>query len=271
MAYTEWLLENVVSQSPRLKVLAYLPFSSPEHSLRAVRKFGEHPAVTGFMVTTPRFVGAHRNEYAPVYAELQERDLTLAFHAAHNWGEQGMMQLDKFISVHSLGFPFTTMVHCTNLLMHGILERFPNLKVLWIEAGLAWIPFLMQRLDGEYLKRTSDAPLLKKLPSEYMRDMYFATQPLEAAVRPESRSTLEATFEIIDAENTLVYSSDYPHWDWDLPSAIYDLPFLSEEAKRKILGGNACKILNIQPSDPLPTAELRPSTTDFRGSPADIR
>jgi hypothetical protein len=43
--------------------------------------------------------------------------------------------------------------------------------------------------------------------------------------------------EMIDAEDHLLYASDYPHWDFDLPSVIYDLPFLKEETKRKILGG----------------------------------
>jgi predicted TIM-barrel fold metal-dependent hydrolase len=45
-----------------------------------------------------------------------------------------------------------------------------------------------------------------------------------------------------------MYSSDYPHWDMDLPSTIYDLPFLSEQAKRNILGGNAMRVFNLQPT-----------------------
>ena len=51
---------------------------------------------------------------------------------------------------------------------------------------------------------------------------------------------------VINAETQLVYSSDYPHWDFDLPSTIYDLPFLSETAKRNILGGNAIRLFNLK-------------------------
>jgi hypothetical protein len=160
------------------------------------------------------------------------------------------MQLDKFIAVHALGFTFANMIHLTNMIVNGIPERFPGLKLMWIESGLAWVPFLMQRLDNEYVKRTSEAPLLKRLPSEYMKDMFFATQPLEAAIRPEQLPALEATFATIDAERTVLYSSDYPHWDWDAPSVIYDLPFLSEEAKRTILGGNAMRVLGIEDQRP---------------------
>ena len=70
--------------------------------------------------------------------------------------------MNHFISVHALGFVFYNMVHLTNWIMNGLPERFPKLKVLWIESGLAWVPFMMQRLDNEYMMRSSEAPALKK-------------------------------------------------------------------------------------------------------------
>jgi predicted TIM-barrel fold metal-dependent hydrolase len=56
---------------------------------------------------------------------------------------------------------------------------------------------------------------------------------------------LEATFEAIKAPTQLVYASDWPHWDFDLPSTIWDLPFLDERSKRNILGFNAAKLFNL--------------------------
>ena len=81
--------------------------------------------------------------------------------------------LNRFASVHALGFPFYNILHLTNWVTNGLGERFPKLPVIWIEGGLAWIPFLMQRLDHEYMLRISEYPLLKKKPSDYMRDMYL--------------------------------------------------------------------------------------------------
>jgi hypothetical protein len=124
-------------------------------------------------------------------------------------------------------------------------ERFPKLKTIWIESGLAWIPFLMQRLDNEWMMRSSEVPLLKRRPSDYMREMFYSTQPMEMV---NNREALELTFKMINAETQLCYSSDYPHWDTDLPSTIYDLPFLSDEAKRNILGGNALRLFNLEPT-----------------------
>jgi predicted TIM-barrel fold metal-dependent hydrolase len=80
------------------------------------------------------------------------------------------------------------------------------------------------------------------LPGEYITDMFYTSQPMEM---PKDTGMLEATFRMIKAESQLLYSSDYPHWDFDLPSTIYDLPFLSEEGKRNILGGNAAKLFKL--------------------------
>ena len=241
-AYSRWLTTALLPQDDRIKTFVYLPFNDAAASLKMVKDFAEVPGVLGFMVTSVRYRPVHANEYAPVYSAIQETGKVLAFHAGYNWHDQGLSQLNKFISAHALGFTFTNMIHLTNILVNGIPERFPKLKLMWLESGVAWIPFLMQRLDNEYLMRTSECPLLRKLPSEYMKDMFFSTQPLE---RTAPMHVLKAAFDLIDGENTLVYSSDYPHWDFDAPSAIYDLPFLSEQGRRNILGGNACKLLGL--------------------------
>jgi predicted TIM-barrel fold metal-dependent hydrolase len=126
--------------------------------------------------------------------------------------------------------------------VNGLPERFPNLKVIWMESGLAWIPFLMQRLDNEYGMRSNECPQLKAKPSDYMRKMYYSTQPMEI---PDDLEILHTTFKMIDAGTQLMYSSDYPHWDFDLPSTIYDLPFLDERAKGNILGETARSVFGL--------------------------
>jgi len=186
----------------------------------------------------------HDNAYVKTYALLEEMGKPIAFHAAYNWNDQSLSLTNRFISVHALGFMWFNMVHMTNWVVNGLPERFPKLKVMWIESGLTWAYCLMQRLDHSYMMRTSDCPSLKRKPSEYMREMYYASQPME---KPRDRSILEATFKMINAETQLMWSSDYPHWDFDLPSVVYDLPFLSEAGRRNILGGTAAKVFGLDP------------------------
>ena len=243
-AYNRWLCERVLAQEPRLVSLLYLPFNDPDECYRTVQEFGDKKGVVGFLVTGVRYNAVHENEYMKTYALIEEMGKPLAFHAAYNWNSRYMEQMNRFISVHALGFPYYNILHMTNLVINGIFERFPKLSTMWIEGGVAWVPFLMQRLDNEYMMRPSEAPLLKRLPSEYMAEQFYATQPLELV---RNRKLMEATFEAIHADTQLCFSTDYPHWDFDLPSTVYDLPFLSEQAKRNILGGNAAKLFGLGP------------------------
>jgi predicted TIM-barrel fold metal-dependent hydrolase len=241
--YNRWFCEHVLPGDDRIKSLLYLPFNDPEACERFVAEFGEKKGVVGFMVTSVRYKPVHHNAYMRLYRMMEERGLPLAFHAGPYWGasEGFMRQLNRFLSVHALSFPLGNMVHLANWVMNGLNERFPKLKVMWVEAGLAWMAFMTQRFDNEYLMRSSEAPALKRMPSDYMREMYYTSQPLE---RTDMR-LLEATMNAIDAKNTMLYSSDWPHWDFDLPSTITDLPFLDEQAKRNILGLNAKKLFRL--------------------------
>ncbi len=243
-AYNRWLTEKALPEAGgRFYSMLTLPFSDPDAALRQIETFGHYKYVAGFMITCVRSLAVHHNAHMRVYRALEERGLVLSFHSAINPGEPVFKSLNRFASVHGLGFPFYNILHMTNWVTNGLGERFPKLPVIWIEGGLAWVPFLMQRLDHEYMLRSSEYPLLKKKPSDYMRDMYYASQPMER----EHLRALECTFEMIDAENQLLYASDYPHWDFDLPGAVWDLPFLSEKAKHNILGGNAARLFKLPP------------------------
>jgi uncharacterized protein len=82
--------------------------------------------------------------------------------------------------------------------------------------------------------------------------MYYSSQPLER----NDLELLEMTMRKINADTQLLFASDWPHWDFDPPSAITTLPFLSDQAKRNILGLNAARVFN------LPVKRLRPHAKD---------
>jgi uncharacterized protein len=244
-AYNRWLCEEVLAQEPRIRSSLYLPLNDPEATYQVVKEFGGKKGVIGFTIVAPHYKAVYDNAYIKTYSLIEEMGLPLVFHGAFAWGEDQSIGLcNRFLAVHALGFSWFNILHCTNWLVNGMPERFPKLKVAWVESGLAWIPFLMQRLDNEWMMRSSEVPLLKRRPSDYMREMFYSTQPMEMV---HNREALELTFKMINAETQLMYASDYPHWDMDLPSTIYDLPFLSESAKRNILGGNAKRAFNLEP------------------------
>ena len=74
-----------------------------------------------------------------------------------------------------------------------------------------------------------------------MKEMFYTCQPLET----DHIKATELTFEMINAKTQLLYASDWPHFDFDTPSVIWDLPFLDEESKLNILGRNAQRLFDF--------------------------
>lgn len=241
-AYNRWLAEVALPEEPRARGMLYLPLYDADVCLETVEQLGDKPGVVGCVVASPRYASVHHNSFARTYAAMEERGLVLAFHGGANWTDRTMALFNKFLSVQAVSGPHFNTVHLTNWLINGMPERFPGLKVMWMESGVAWAVAAMLRLDNEYMMRSFDAPALKRRPSSYMREMFFSTQPLE---RPEDMGLLESLFRALNAETQLVWGSNFPGPDFDLPSVVADLPFLSDQAKRNILGGTAAKLFRL--------------------------
>ena len=241
-AFNRWLVEDVIAHDKRLLAMPLLPIHDPEQCLRHIEAFAGRPGVIGFMITCLQYQPLHRNVYMKVFDAINARRTALAFHSAPSWVERPFTVLDSFLGAHALGFPFYAMVHMTNVVLSGLPERFPDIRWIFMEAGQAWVPFCIARLDNEYKQRSSEAPLLKRLPGEYIKEFYFTTQPFEHHERP---SDTRAMVDMMNGRQTLLYASDYPHQDFDSPLAIWDEPQFSEEEKRAILGGNALELFGL--------------------------
>ncbi|MGB5901910.1 MAG: amidohydrolase family protein, partial [Xanthobacteraceae bacterium] len=128
-----------------------------------------------------------------------------------------------------------------SIVLEGVLERFPKLKMIMIEAGFGWAPSLAWRLDRVWQKLRSEVPHVKRPPSEYIKDhIWWTTQPMED---PERRDHLFQTIDWIGWDK-LLFATDYPHWDYDEPSRV--LPAGVSDANRAAFYlGNARELYGI--------------------------
>ena len=128
-----------------------------------------------------------------------------------------------------------------SLILEGVFERLPNLKVVLVEGGLAWAAALGWRMDRQWTKLKRELPQLKRAPSEYMRtNVWFTTQPIE---EPEPRSQLAETIDWIGWDRIL-FATDYPHWDFDDPA--HALPIrMDETQRRKVFLENAQSVYGV--------------------------
>ena len=149
--------------------------------------------------------------------------MVLAFHGMANWEEACYVPINRWGAVEALGVPHSNMIHMTNWLINGMPERFPRLKVSGCESGVAWAHYLMQRLDNMYMARTSEAPLLNgEAQSLHAQNVLL----LAAAGTPRRSGRSRGRLPGDECRTQLVWGSNFPAHDFDVPATIWDLPFL---------------------------------------------
>jgi predicted TIM-barrel fold metal-dependent hydrolase len=242
-AYNSLLSEEFIQVSPRLKAVALLPIQDPEAAAvelrRAVRELG---CIGGMLAADgSHLLGDPR--FTPIYDEAQRLDVMLAIHASgSHLGGAGVELFPRFIQAHTVSHPFGQMRQLTSIIFEGIPERFPRLRLAFLEAGCGWVPYWMERMDDEYAKRgAAEAPALKKKPSEYVRGgtLYFSCEADEWLLPQALR---------LIGENQVVYASDFPHWDHDYPESAEEIRKrgdLTDPQKRKILADNARRLYRL--------------------------
>ena len=130
----------------------------------------------------------------------------------------------------------------TSLVVEGVFERFPQLKVVLVEGGIAWLPALKWRLDKHWKRLKAEAPHLKRLPSEYIRDhIYLTTQPLD---EPAKDSDLAENFGQVGYDR-IMFSTDYPHWDMDEPRFVLSKLRIDKADQDRIIAGNAKELYKL--------------------------
>ncbi len=126
------------------------------------------------------------------------------------------------------GHAQTSQSFLTSMVVEGVFERVPKLRLVLIESGFAWLPPLSWRLDKLWNRLREETPFLKRLPSEYIHDhVWLTTQPME---EPEPRAHVLDTIDWIGWDR-LLFATDYPHWDYDDPA--HALPLRISDDKRR--------------------------------------
>lgn len=242
--FAEFMINEVTDPSQDIYSVIMAPYRDPEAAVELIDEYSSEKGIIGVCMNTPEASPVLGNrKYDPIYEAAESAGLPVIFHG----GGIGMDSVHfegftRFIEGHTVGFLTNNVVHLTSLVVQGIPEKFPDLDIIFEECGIFWVPMIMNRLDAEYMKRQSEAPLLTKRPSEYIKEFYYGTQPLEV---PKNEQHLEYALKMLGNTDNLMYASDYPHWDYDEPSVITDREFLSEDEKARILGGAAEEVFGI--------------------------
>jgi len=259
-AYNSWLYEKFVNASPKIKGMALIPVQDIEAAVEELRRAIKELGMRGAMLpSNGEGIKGHLGAkvYWPLYEEAEKLGCCLAVHGGchHHFG---MDSFSTYYPVHALGHPFGIMVQAASMLAHGIFDRFPKLRVAFLEGGATWVPFFMDRIDRSYNKAHFQVDLTGELLIGPKQD----EKASDYFKRHIQEGRIFVGFDCDDSglgfavrkagREPFLFASDFPHEIFDAEVCRHELnellsrEDLTLEDKEAVVGGNAAKLYKLK-------------------------
>jgi uncharacterized protein len=237
-AANDWIIGEWLEKEPRLRGSIVVPAQQPELAAREIDRVGGHPGFVQVYLPVRAEAPYGNRRYTPIFEAAARHDLAIGigFGGAppnpptpSGWPSY---YLEEWAGMASI-FQSQLM----SLIVEGVFERFPTLRVALIEGGFTWLPSLMWRWDKEWKGLRPQTPWVRRLPSAYIHEhVRLTTQPWDA---PPSEAQFLQLIDQLGSDELLMFSTDYPHWQYDAPEEALPPAGLPEALVAKIMRGNA--------------------------------
>jgi uncharacterized protein len=241
-AYNDWFADHYHTAAPdRLFAMALVPLHDAVEAATEAKRAVNDLGAVGVMVQ-PYAGDLHLcdPELDALWSAVEALGVPVGVHGSRHTcpphlRSESFRNQARF---YALSHPFQQQVAMGDLVLGGVLERFPHLKVVFLESGVGWMPTYIDRLDEAYRSVREDWPgagvELERHPSEYVLSgsCWFSCEPDE----PNLSTAVDYL-----GENQVIYASDYPHFDCSFPDSVQELveeSGLSERVIKKVGGSN---------------------------------
>lgn len=246
-AMNEWTAQTWLSaynEHGRYRGSITIPLNNAEASVREIEKWAGHPSFVQLLGNPKVDAPLGNRQYDPIWEAAARHGLPLALHSnsAGLPSEQTPVgYCSYYAEVHAVLLSTIYVTHMMSFICEGVFDRFPDFKVIFVEGGFSWVGPVLWRMEKAWSRVRQEFPNVKRSPSEYLYEhMRFTSQPIEEPDRPKD---LYRLFDTFDAARILMFSTDYPHWDFDNPKRV--LARLSEADRQRIMFQNAAEIYKI--------------------------
>jgi predicted TIM-barrel fold metal-dependent hydrolase len=236
-AVNDWLAEEWLAKEPRLRATMVVPTGVPEMGAREIDRLGDHPGFVQVLLPVRSEAPYGNRRYLPLFEAAARRDLvvSLQFGGAPGNPPTGSGWPSYYIEEY-VGMAQVFQTQVLSMVVEGVFDRFPNLRVALVEGGWTWMPSLMWRIDKDWKGLRREVPWNTRLPSVYIRErIRLSLQPIDGPSDPE---LLLQIVDQLGSDDLLMFSTDYPHWHFDTPAQAVPAG-LSPALRRKIMYENA--------------------------------
>ena len=236
-AYNDWICEKWLSVDERFRAAMLIGPNKADLAVKEIERVADRPGIAAIHMPSSR-IAPGDDHFSPIYAAAEHYGLAIVAHVGgggtYTNGPQSPFLTTYYVEGHATATQ-VAQSSVASLICHGVFERFPRLKYVFVESGFAWLPDLMWRLERNWKAHRAEIPWVTKRPLDYVvNNIRFTSQPMYEADKPEQ---LHAILDMMCAERTMLFASDYPHWDFDDPRrALKDVP---ENVRARMFRDNA--------------------------------
>jgi predicted TIM-barrel fold metal-dependent hydrolase len=224
-ALNDWMVAEWLDKEPRLRASIVVPVQNPELAVDEIERLAGDKRFVQVLMLVMGDMPLGKRLYWPIYAAAERHNLPIGIHAGSSYRHP----------VTPLGWPtYYTEDYAaqapafqqalSSLICEGVFSKYPNLKVVLLESGFTWLPAHMWRLTKFWRGLRMEVPWVDRAPADIMRsNVRLTTQPCDA---PPDRAIFQRLLDHMGSDELLLFSSDYPHWQFDgdeiLPDGLPD-------------------------------------------------
>lgn len=235
-AVNDWTAAELLDRDPRLRASILIAPQNPAHAVEEIERLaGDKRFVQVLMFAMGEMLHGRRINW-PIYEAAERHGLAIGVHAGslyrHAPTPSGYpsYQVEDYV-VQGAAFEHQML----SFVLEGVFDRFPDLKVVLMESGITWLPTLLWRTNKVWRGARTEVPWVHKIPATIFRDHFRLTlQPLDL---PNDPALLRQMLEHIGSDDMILFSSDYPHWQYDGDDVLPD--GFTEKQLQKVLIDNA--------------------------------
>jgi hypothetical protein len=234
-ATNDWIRDEWLAQDSRLRASIVIPAHNTELAIEEIRRRADDPRFVQILMLVMGETTLGRRRLWPIYQEAEKLGLPIGIHAgsAYRQAPTAVGWPSYYVEDYvAQSAAFENQLQ--SLISEGVFAKFPQLKFVCIESGLTWLSGFIWRADKTWKGVRAEVPWVTKLPSELIRNhVRFTVQPIDAD--DEAEGLLRA-IDHMQSDELFLFSTDYPHWQFDGDAALPD--GLPVDLVRKILTAN---------------------------------
>jgi uncharacterized protein len=218
-AINDWIRTEWLDRDPRLRASIVVPIQSAELAVEEIERCAPDRRFVQVLLLVMGETPLGRRHHWPIYAAAEKHNLPIGIHAGSSYRHPPTpVGWPSTFAEDYINQSIAFQSQLASLIAEGVFKKFPGLTVVMLESGISWLPSFIWRFKKYWRGLTMEIPWVDRPPNEIIAEQVrFSLQPFDG---PEDETELAKLFDHLGSDELILFSTDYPHWQFDGTAAV---------------------------------------------------